>query len=1041
MSLKTDLELHDGFSSVLNNIMGAVNATVSAFTNFQNVAENVIDTRSMDVAMDAANQTAAAIQAINDSLSRAGSMGGLDITPPIVPGPVEVEVTPVVTKQPHIDTPDDITIDMSVDGVSESQQQIEDISNRLNSVTQMQNAIRDVAKSVYVLPDDTAQSITVINREISQMQAALNFLKENPLNLDSSIAELQIKSISDSLDGLIAKQRQIDDYMGNIPSSAVNVDINPIVPDPLVDTPAPVTVPVVWNFDNLPVFTNTGVERFQQEVASANSLMETLNTTQERINARAASINIFPANAAADLNTMQSRIQAIQNCITQIANNPINMGTDTANNELEQLRAQLAQAIEAQNALNEAVDNLDVSAANEAYIRLSQTVGNTERYIRDNVDAQGRFNQEIQEGNDNANQLMNTIKGAVAAYASVQTVTKALDLSDQLTSTTARLNLMNDGLQTTEELQNMIFASAERSRGAYQATADAVSKLGLMAGDAFSSNEEIVAFMEQLNKQFTIAGTEAAGIDAAMLQLTQAMGSGVLRGEEFNSILEQAPNVIQSIADYMGVPKGQLKDLAAEGQITADIVKGALFAAADETNAQFEAMPKTFAQIGQSFQNAALMSFQPVLNYMNEIANNESFQNMVNGMIEGMSTVANITLWAFQSIVDFGGMIADNWSWISPIIYGVIAALAAYGAYLAITKGIEMISAAAKGAMAVAEGIHAAAIWATTGATWADVTAQQALNGAMYACPITWIVIGIIALIAIIYAAVGAVNKFAGTSISATGIIMGVFATLGAFIWDLVLGAVELVFGAIQSLINPFINIANFIGNVFTNPVSSIIYLFQGMADTVLGILQKIASALDFVFGSNMADTVQGWQDSIKAKADDLVAEYAPNENYQEIMSTLDFSVSDLGLERISYSDAWKAGYELGEDIDETVSNFSLNDLLGGSNFEMPTDGSGFDYTQYGAGPGANLAGDVSDIASNTGDIADTLDVTDEELKYLRDIAEQETVNRFTTAEIHVDMSGMQNNISNDMDLDGIIDGMIDGVGEAVEIAAEGVHT
>ena len=230
------------------------------------------------------------------------------------------------------------------------------------------------------------------------------------------------------------------------------------------------------------------------------------------------------------------------------------------------------------------------------------TVSNTERYIRDNTDEQGRFNHAIDEGTQGAGDLMDMIKGAVAAYASVQTIGKVMDLSDQLTSTTARLNLMNDGLQTTQDLQNMIYLSAERSRGAYQATADAVSKLGLMAGDAFSSSEEIIAFTEQLNKQFTIAGTETAGIEAAMLQLTQAMGSGVLRGEEYNSILEQAPNIIQAIADYMEVPKGQLKDMAAEGEITAEIVKNAMFAAADETNAKFEAMPKTFRRFGLLFR-------------------------------------------------------------------------------------------------------------------------------------------------------------------------------------------------------------------------------------------------------------------------------------------------------------------------------------------------------------------------------------------------------------------------------------------------------
>ena len=298
-------------------------------------------------------------------------------------------------------------------------------------------------------------------------------------------------------------------------SAPVHIPVVPDVPDPLVENPAPVPVPVEWQTDNMEVFTGTGVERFQQEVQSANNMLNTLNTTQERIAATAAQTDLFPAGAVADMNNMQNRLTAISQRIQAIESNPLNLGSDEANAELEQLRGQLDQAVQEQEALNRAVENMDVEAANQAYLRLSQTVGNTERYIRDNTDEQGRFNRAIEDGTEQANNLMNMIKGAVAAYVSVQTVQKALDLSDQLTSTTARLNLMNDGLQTTQDLQNMIYLSAERSRGSYQRTADAVSKLGLMAGDAFNSSEEIIAFTEQLNKQFTIAGTEAAGNVAA----------------------------------------------------------------------------------------------------------------------------------------------------------------------------------------------------------------------------------------------------------------------------------------------------------------------------------------------------------------------------------------------------------------------------------------------------------------------------------------------------------------------------------------------
>lgn len=384
-----------------------------------------------------------------------------------------------------------------------------------------------------------------VNMSLSVMED-LNRAMNEPVDTTS------IQAAREAINEATIAAQQWEAAMQNVDAPQTST---PTTPQPS----APQSVPVQWQSDSMDVFTTSGVERFQQEIQSANSMLNTLNTTQERIAATAAGTDMFPASAVADMNSMQSRLQAIQQRIQQIESNPMNMGTDTANAELEQLRSQLNQAVQNQEDLNRAMERMDVSAANEAYLRLSNTVSNTERYIRDNTDEQGRFNRAIDEGAQGASDLMNMIKGAVAAYASVQTIGKVMDLSDQLTSTTARLNLMNDGLQTTQDLQNMIYLSAERSRGAYQATADAVSKLGLMAGDAFSSSEEIIAFTEQLNKQFTIAGTETAGIEAAMLQLTQAMGSGVLRGEEYNSILEQAPNIIQAIADYMEVPKGSLK--------------------------------------------------------------------------------------------------------------------------------------------------------------------------------------------------------------------------------------------------------------------------------------------------------------------------------------------------------------------------------------------------------------------------------------------------------------------------------------------------
>ncbi len=857
-----------------------------------------------------------------------------------------------------------------------------------------------------------------VNMSLSVMED-LNRAMNEPVDTTS------IQAAREAINQATIAAQQWEAAMQNVDAPQTST---PTTPQPS----APQPVPVQWQSDSMDVFTTSGVERFQQEIQSANNMLNTLNTTQERIAATAAGTDMFPASAVADMNSMQSRLQAIQQRIQQIESNPMNLGTDTANSELEQLRSQLNQAVQNQEDLNRAMERMDVSAANEAYLRLSSTVSNTERYIRDNTDEQGRFNRAIDEGTQGASDLMNMIKGAVAAYASVQTIGKVMDLSDQLTSTTARLNLMNDGLQTTQDLQNMIYLSAERSRGAYQATADAVSKLGLMAGDAFSSSEEIIAFTEQLNKQFTIAGTETAGIEAAMLQLTQAMGSGVLRGEEYNSILEQAPNIIQAIADYMEVPKGQLKDMAAEGEITAEIVKNAMFAAADETNAKFEAMPKTFSQIWTSFQNTALMAFQPVLQRLNDVANSEAFQTFINGAIEALSMVAGIVVEIFNLIASVGTMIADNWSWLSPIIYGVAAALLVYYGRLMLVRGAELALAAVQGVVAVAKGILAAATMLVTGATWAQTTAQYGLNAAMYACPIVWIIILIIALIALFYAAVAAVNKFAGTSVSATGIICGVFMVAAAFIGNLFVALINFVIDIFVVLWNFIAAFANFFGNVFNDPVGAIARLFFDLVDTVLSLLQSLASAIDTIFGSNLAGAVQGWRDSLGGWVDSTFGQG------EEIMAKL--NAEDLHLDRFEYSSAWDAGYSFGEGIDESIANFDPSSLF---DTNVPGAGDYADLSGYGSDLGGlgGIGSGVDDIAGNTGAIADSMDITEEDLKYLRDIAEQEAVNRFTTAEISVDMSGMQNNISNGMDLDGVISGLTEGVNEAIDSMAEGVHT
>ena len=786
---------------------------------------------------------------------------------------------------------------------------------------------------------------------------------------------------------------------------------------------------VTWDNSTMPTFINSGADRFQQEVQSANAMLEQLNQTQRNIAAQAERMQLFPSNMVNDMNTMQSRIQGIQERIQTIENNPLNLGTDQANAELEYLRNNLNQAVQTQNEMNAAIQNMDITTANDAYIRLSNTISGTERYIRDNVDEQGRFNREIQEGVAQADNLMDSIKGLVAAYATVQTMGSIIELSDTVTQTTARLELIVDDGGSVEELQNKIFASAQASRGSYLATADAVYKLGAQASQAFNSSDEIIAFTELLNKQFTIAGTEVQGIDAAMLQLTQAMASGRLQGDELTSILENATPVIQNIQRYLqeveGIDASNIKELAADGVITADVIRNSMFYAADEINAKFETMPMTFGQVWQSFQNTALMAFQPVLERLNELANSTAFQNMVNGAIEALAMVAGIVLEIFDLIAAVGGFIAENWSIIEPIIMGIVTALGLYYGAILLYNTITGISTAITAAKAFMEKVHAASLAMEAGATFAATAAQYGFNAALLACPITWIIILIIALIALFYAAVAAVNKFAGTSVSATGIICGAFMVALAFIGNIFVALWNLVVDVFVLIYNLVATVANFIGNVFTDPIGAVCRLFFDLADTVLGILQALASAIDAIFGSNLAGSVQGWRDSLGGWVDETFGKG------DEVMAKM--NADDMKLGRFEYGAAWDAGYSFGEGIDESIANFDPSSLF---DTNVPGAGDYADLSNYGAG----LAGDVGDIAGNTGAIKDSMDITEEDLKYLRDIAEQEAINRFTTAEINIDQSGMQNTIKNGMDLDGVISGLTDAALEAVDIMAEGIH-
>ena len=675
----------------------------------------------------------------------------------------------------------------------------------------------------------------------------------------------------------------------------------------------------------------------------------------------------------------------------------ITSALDTTLNAFEQV----------QRASGRAVDAAQIAQARSQLVGANAEIQEMADGYRRAAEQEENLNRGLRTGGSLADGMLGKVKTLVATLAAGAGLNKLIGLSDQMTSTTARLSFLVDDGGSVDELEAKIMASAQRSRAAYLDTASAIASMGANAGAAFSSNDELIAFMEQVNRQFTIGGASAQGQAAAMLQLTQAMAAGALRGEELNSILENAPGIARAIEQYMGIAEGSIKQYAQEGQVTAEVVKNALFSVADETNAKFESMPMTWAQIWTNMQNRALQTLDPVLNKLNKLANSEQFSTVVDGALNALATITALASGILDVFVNIGSAVVDNWSVIEPIAWGLVAALVAYNAVALITQAIN-------GAVALSAGVKAAAEMMSTGATFAA-------TAALLACPITWIVVGVIALVAGIIALCNWIAKTTGVAATGFGVITGGINVAIQAVWNAMLVVANVAIGIWNALGACCSNI----GTAFHNVISNVQGWFYGLLSTALTVVEGICAAL------NKLPFVEFDYSGISAKADEYAAKsaeaYGSVEEYQNIGDafTKGYNTFDTFTDGWA-SDAFKAGASWGDGVADKVSSFF--DFGGGGT--GGTDlGSGFDLS--------SIADNTGLTADNTGKTADALAVTEEQLEY---IAERDAINRFTTAEVKIDMTGMTNRIDGSADLDGVISQLTEGFTEALVTAAEGVH-
>jgi tape measure domain-containing protein len=606
--------------------------------------------------------------------------------------------------------------------------------------------------------------------------------------------------------------------------------------------------------------------------------------------------------------------------------------------------------------------------------------------------------------------LTSKITGLVAAYVSLESVKKFMDISDEYTNTNSKLSLITNSLTQQKQLQNEIFAAADRARGSYSTMADTVAKLGITAGSQFGNTENIVKFTETMQKMFKIGGTSTANQSGAMLQLQQAIGLGKLQGQDLRILAEDAPLTEAAIAKYMGKSVGEIKQLGTDGKITSQILINSILNYSSTVDSQMSKMSYTWGDYWNMIKNGATKAFGGVFAAETSVLGSNSFKNTVNGIIGSFTVLANVANKVLGAVTSVFSFISTNWSTIAPIIVGITAELLIYNATAAITSAVNGIAA-------ISAGVHGAALMIQTGATFAATTAQWGLNAALFACPLTWIVLAIIAVAVAIYLVVEAVDKATGATTSALGVVIGVFSEAIAGIENVFFGLWNMLVEIFVGLYNLVDEVASFLNNVFTDPVGSVIRLFSQMGDTILSIFEGIDKAIDAVLNTNFSAGIASLRTQLAAATKSAAGTAKTSTPFKKL------DASTYSLKANDYSTVWNNAYKTGTGIDSSISKALAN--LNKASTAATTGTTSNPTTVTGTGTSGAV----------------TVNIADQDLQYLRDLAEKDYVNKFSTAvlspKISVKVSNATSTQSND-ELAKTISGILS---NEVATSAEGSYT
>lgn len=633
-----------------------------------------------------------------------------------------------------------------------------------------------------------------------------------------------------------------------------------------------------------------------------------------------------------------------------------------------------------------------------------------------------------------ANQGISLVKNTISSLG-LTDMSGAFDRMDTMNRFDKTVSIMTDS-------QDMAQAGLEQLKDTTLGTAYGLDVASQSAQNFLTRGMELGTATDQVRIWADAVSFYGEGTNEQLESVVDAIGKmyskGKVEADQLDRLFDAGIGAAQIYADATGIAVSKVQDDLSSGAISAAQFINTVSQAMDSGVSSGAAKDAggTWATTFANMQAAVTRGWTNVITSLDEAlaarglpsamemvtAFGAKVEQVLTGVGSAMGYVVDGAITVYNVMSSVGGFIVDNWSIIRPVILGVAFALGAYTAALIIYNGVQATSNGLKAISAFMETVHAARLAMSTGATFAATAAQYGFNTALLACPITWIILAIIAVIAVIYAVIAAINKVTGSTLSATGVIFGAIATLGAAIINTVIGVLNAIIQLIWSIfVEPFIGIIEWVLNVanggFDSFGGAVANLIGNIISWFLSLGKIVTKIIDAIFGTDWTDGLTSLQDSVTS--------WGKNENAISISR----EAPTLG-NGIAYSDAYNAGYGVGESLANKVSGM----------FDFGNDEGKDSKDPYKNAELQNsaLTSAANETASNTADISDKLDATSNQLKYIREYAEKEAINRFTTSNININMTN-NNNMSSDADVDGIMNSLKNKLQTQMNISAEGV--